>query len=146
MCVCVCVCEYQIGDDTSKLATRYTYQQLQFFKAMVETIALGDDNDGEQMMSAMEAMNLDERKFAMTQAATQAAMQAGGTQSVKAMTVGDKEKTLKALVADRWLGRIERSGGNVFYTIGVRSFLELRKYILDLDLEPELRNRWEAAM
>ena len=122
---------------------------MQYFKAVVETIALGDDVDGEQMMAAMEVTNLDEKKFAMTQAATstQAALtQVEGTQNLKAMTIGEKERTLKLLVEDRWLGRIERRDDRVYYTIGVRCFLELRKYLLDLDLDANLRNRWEMAM
>ena len=122
---------------------------MQYFKAVVETIALGDDVDGEQMMAAMEVTNLDEKKFAMTQAATStqaASTQVEGTQNLKAMTIGEKERTLKLLVEDRWLGRIERRDDRVYYTIGVRCFLELRKYLLDLDLDANLRNRWEMAM
>ena len=41
---------------------------------------------------------------------------------------------------------MEKTGNTIYYTIGVRSFLELRKYILDLDLHPGLKEKWESAM
>ena len=152
----------KIGDETAKLATRYTYAELQLFKAVVEAIALGEGVDGEQMIAGREAANIDELKFAMTQAATQAApsqaapsqaapsqaaaaSQPAMTQSKRSLSAGEKDKALRALVADAWLGTREE-GDRVYYTIGVRTFLELHKYLLDLDLDAALRERWEAAM
>lgn len=140
----------KIGDEQAKLATRYTYAELQLFKAVVEAIALGEGVEGKQMISVREATNIDERKFAMTQGATQAVPTQGEgtqalTQSKKTLSVGEKEKALKALVADSWLGTVE-VGDRLYYTLGVRTFLELHKYLLDLDLDEALREQWESAM
>ena len=149
----------KIGDEQAKLATRYTYAELQLFKTVVEAIALGEGVEGKQMISVREATNIDERKFAMTQGATQTAPTQGATQAVptqgegtqaltqskKTLSVGEKEKALKALVADSWLGTVE-VGDRLYYTLGVRTFLELHKYLLDLDLDEALREQWESAM
>lgn len=50
-------------------------------------------------MSAVEAINLDEKKYAMTQDVVADSNRSQAVSSASKMTVGEKEKTLKSLVA-----------------------------------------------
>ena len=50
-------------------------------------------------MSAVEAINLDEKKYAMTQDVVADSNRSQAVTSASKMTVGEKEKTLKSLVA-----------------------------------------------
>ena len=60
------------------------------------------------------------------------------------LTHAEKEETLKQLVAEGWLAKTPDRLG--CYSIGVRSFLELGKYLTDLDLPEITRDIWQKFL
>ena len=73
---------------------------MQFFRAVVEAISLGEEINGKQKLSARNALNLDERNYAITQAQTNADT-SQAVASTKPMTSTEREKALKSLVSVR---------------------------------------------
>merc|ERR1712139_546011 len=78
----------EIGDTNAKLGTKYSYSQLQYFKAIIESISLGEEIQNEQKMSAVEAINLDEKKYAMTQDVVADSNRSQAVNSASKMTLG----------------------------------------------------------
>lgn len=133
------------ADEPSKLGTRYTPQEREFFRMALETIALDDRaNEGVGSASSIQLLNAEVRP--QTQATQQQRGDADGEQRLELakMTKVAKEATLRRLVADGWLKH--GLGGGV-YCLGVRAFLELGPQLLELpDLPEDTKAAWQDLM
>ena len=140
------------GGETAKLATRLTPEQIALFRLVLDDI-LKDDDSAENGINVMDALN--STQLMQTQAAAASTQGEGGstqgggvltqaqTQSVNKMTKVEKEATLKELCNDGWLARDTEGGGRL--KLGVRSFLELREFLLD-QAPDGARGRWEQML
>ena len=139
------------GGETAKLATHLAPEQIALFRMVLDEILRDDRNalNGVDLMSAMNATQL----WGSTQGgATQGDGGGDGamgqlsqaqTQSVAKMSKTEKEATLKALCHEGWLKQSDDEAGHL--RLGVRSFLELREFLLDA-APPAARERWEKML
>ncbi|GBF91049.1 hypothetical protein Rsub_03905 [Raphidocelis subcapitata] len=139
------------ADAPSKLGTRYTVQEREFFRMVMETIALDEAaRDGVGSASSIHLLNMEVRPPTATQqqdadaaGVSQAPAAAAAAAAVR-MTKTAKEAALGKLVADGWL---KHSRGSGAYCLGVRTFLELGATLLDLpDLPDDTRAAWQDLM
>jgi len=116
--------------------TGFSSQQVQYLRCLIEAIAVDPDADkGVGSISSMEAMHVDQEHNA-----TQAT-QGGG---MKPMSLTSKEEAIKLFIKDGWLSNATDHPG--YYSLGVRTFLELPGMLLELDLPAETRENWEAFL
>ena len=57
------------------------------------------------------------------------------------LRVGQKEALLKRFTDEGWL--MQTPGHKGFYSLGVRTLMELRNFLLSLDLPEAIRADWE---
>lgn len=132
--------------EVAKLATRMTPAEIALFRvAMLEI--LRDDSSAERGIDFMSALNSTELQLTQqtpsTQdAATQMTQLEKQTQTVQKMSKVVKDAALNDLVAERWLERVD-DGRRL--TLGPRSFLELREFILAQAPE-RARARWDKLL
>lgn len=131
--------------EVAKLATRMTPAEIALFRvAMLEI--LRDDSSAERGIDFMSALNSTELQLtqdASTQdGATQMTQLEKQTQTVQKMSKVVKDAALNDLVAERWLERVD-AGRRL--TLGPRSFLELREFILAQAPE-RARARWDKLL
>ena len=108
---------------------------------------LRDDSSAERGIDFMSALNSTELQLTQqtpsTQdAATQMTQLEKQTQTVQKMSKVVKDAALNDLVAERWLERVD-DGRRL--TLGPRSFLELREFILAQAPE-RARARWDKLL
>lgn len=136
-----------MSDEPSKLATHYSIGQREYFKHVLEAIAVDPDAQaGVGSASGMQLLNMDLSRRAAAGAQQQEdeaadAAQAAAVAALRKLTKGEKEQTLKQLVADGWLRHSTARSGH--YCIGVRSFLELSDMLLEFDLPAATKQAWE---
>ena len=131
--------------EVAKLATRMTPAEIALFRvAMLEI--LRDDSSAERGIDFMSALNSTELQLtqdASTQdGATQMTQLEKQTQTVQKMSKVVKDAALNDLVAERWLERVD-DGRRL--SLGPRSFLELREFILAQAPE-RARARWDKLL
>ena len=131
--------------EVAKLATRMTPAEIALFRvAMLEI--LRDDSSAERGIDFMSALNSTELQLtqdASTQdGATQMTQLEKQTQTVQKMSKVVKDAALNDLVAERWLERVDYGRR---LTLGPRSFLELREFILAQAPE-RARARWDKLL
>ena len=147
------------ADEMSKMSNRLDQKQMVLFRAVLEAVACSPGGAGLDEAAALIAAGaaLSERAEAEVVALTQG-LDAGGDggvsqsqgpgqsqaahKAVKGMTLAEKEATLRSLVADQWLWK----GAEGRYAVGPRAFLELREFLLDLDLPDAVRAQWERSL
>ncbi|MCO5594674.1 hypothetical protein L7F22_048707 [Adiantum nelumboides] len=105
----------KLGNEQSKLGTRYSHAQIAFFKAVLEAIVSESSMKGE--ISGIEALNLRLEMQNEQQPPGETATQV----AAMTLTLAQKEKTLEDLAHDRWLSLTT----NGMVALGIRSFLEL---------------------
>jgi len=132
--------------EVAKLATRMTPAEIALFRVAVLEI-LRDDSSAERGIDFMSALNSTELQLTQqtpsTQdAATQMTQLEKQTQTVQKMSKVVKDAALNDLVAERWLERVD-DGRRL--TLGPRSFLELREFILAQAPE-RARARWDKLL
>ena len=132
--------------EVAKLATRMTPAEIALFRVAVLEI-LRDDSSAERGINFMSALNSTELQLTQqtpsTQdAATQMTQLEKQTQTVQKMSKVVKDAALNDLVAERWLERVD-DGRRL--TLGPRSFLELREFILAQAPE-RARARWDKLL
>mmetsp|Transcript_9636 Transcript_9636/g.27573 ORF Transcript_9636/g.27573 Transcript_9636/m.27573 type:complete len:215 (-) Transcript_9636:125-769(-) len=118
----------------------YTHIQLLFFKALIDRLATEEtpESPGKPFISSTEAVNL-----GLCSSLSQPG--SSNTQAtVKRMSIQEKQDALNSLAADHWLDHHPEHSGH--FCIGIRTFLELRTYLLSLDLPDSTRQAWEACM
>ncbi|EIE23274.1 hypothetical protein COCSUDRAFT_63630 [Coccomyxa subellipsoidea C-169] len=135
----------KLPDEVSKtLGSSLSLAQVQFLKTVLEAIAMDQDaEDGVGSVGAVQASNLN---FTQTQA-FQATQAEGGSQASSQqlkLSMVEKEALLPRLVEEHWLAPSPHRMG--YYSIGVRSFLELKDYLLSLELPEETRTAWEKFL
>ncbi|KAF6264679.1 Non-structural maintenance of chromosomes element 1 [Scenedesmus sp. NREL 46B-D3] len=136
-----------MSDEPSKLGTHYSIGQREFFKHVLEAIAVDPNAEaGVGAASGMQLLNMDLSRLTAAAAQQQddaaaAATQAAAVAALRKLTKSEKEHTLKQLVADGWLRHSHTQSGH--YCIGVRSFLELSDMLLQFDLPAETKQAWE---
>ncbi|KAH9790395.1 non-structural maintenance of chromosomes element 1-like [Citrus sinensis] len=116
-----------VADEQSKLGTKYTVQQIAFFKGILEAIA--QDVIAQGSISNIEALNIRLENQVLS---TQGSQLLNGPlpAAFRNFTMSQKEKTLDEFVQDQWLcctpdGKIG---------LGVRSCLDLRGWFRNLDV------------
>jgi hypothetical protein len=132
--------------EVAKLATRMTPAEIALFRVAALEI-LRDDSSAERGIDFMSALNSTELQLTQqtpsTQdAATQMTQLEKQTQTVQKMSKVVKDAALNDLVAERWLERVD-DGRRL--TLGPRSFLELREFILAQAPE-RARARWDKLL
>ncbi|KAK9823728.1 hypothetical protein WJX72_004966 [[Myrmecia] bisecta] len=131
-----------VSDDVSKQAgTQLTHEQLNFYRTIIEAIALlPDAEEGKGEISSTQILNLSPGSQA-----TQASQAEGSQQAVgKKLTMAQKQETLLQLVKEGWLWHMPGRAG--YYSIGVRTFLEMPEYLMALELPDETRAAWEKFL
>ncbi|CAK0786570.1 hypothetical protein CVIRNUC_009783 [Coccomyxa viridis] len=128
------------SDEAAKtLGSHFTPAQIAFLKSVVEAIALDPDAEGGiATIGSMDANNL-ASTFSQTQA-TQCGSQAAGPR----LTMTQKEKALEEFAEDGWLAAVPGRPGT--YSLGVRSFLELKDFLHGLELPADTRQAWERFL
>ncbi|KAK9903368.1 hypothetical protein WJX75_003930 [Coccomyxa subellipsoidea] len=135
----------KMPDEVAKtLGSSFTLAQVHFLKTVLEAIAMdADAEDGIGSVGAVQTSNLN---FSQTQT-FQATQGTGGSQAASQqlkLSMVEKEALLPRLVEEHWLApNPDRMG---YYSIGVRSFLELKDYLLSLELPDETRAAWERFL
>jgi len=141
----------KVASDSAKLATTMTPEQIALFRVVLDEILREDatcdaKNGGVDVISALNATQI---WTGATQGATQGG-EGGATQltqaqteSVAKMSKTEKEATLKRLCEEGWLRRGDDEAGKL--TIGVRSFLELKEFLLESAPEAT-QERWKLLM
>ena len=135
------------GGETAKLATKLTPAQIALFRVVLDEILKDDRNAslGVDVMAVLNATQL------WSQAAAAGPSQPNATQeltqeqqeSVAKMTKVEKEQTLRKLCVDGWLKQGDDDAGKL--RLGVRSFLELRDYLLNA-APLQAREKWENML
>mmetsp|Transcript_8706 Transcript_8706/g.20995 ORF Transcript_8706/g.20995 Transcript_8706/m.20995 type:complete len:212 (-) Transcript_8706:1250-1885(-) len=115
----------------------YSLEQLKFFKAIIEELAQDDTSDdpGRPYISSVKAVNA---------GLTQSQAASSSQQTARQLSVQAKEDTLRRLAEDKWLDHHPQHDGH--YCIGVRTFMELREYLLSLELPERTREAWERVL
>eukprot|EP01025_Chloroclados_australasicus_P040992 TRINITY_DN43186_c0_g1_i1.p1 TRINITY_DN43186_c0_g1~~TRINITY_DN43186_c0_g1_i1.p1 ORF type:complete len:224 (-),score=15.66 TRINITY_DN43186_c0_g1_i1:367-990(-) len=128
-----------VEDQASKEASMYSFHQLQFFYLLLERIAKAEDSEnGVCCVSSNMALNMDMRGATQMSQMTQLSQEAI---SNSRLNIGEKESTLTRLIEEKWISQDE---GKLY--IGPRTFLELKNYLLDLDLPESTRAVWSNAL
>lgn len=60
------------------------------------------------------------------------------------LTLSEKEDTLKQLVEEGWLAKTPGHAGAV--SVGVRSYMELGSYLMDLDMPDSTKVVWSTFL
>mmetsp|Transcript_32760 Transcript_32760/g.71488 ORF Transcript_32760/g.71488 Transcript_32760/m.71488 type:complete len:198 (-) Transcript_32760:135-728(-) len=117
-----------LADEPAKLATNFTPEQIAYFRAVLELIAT-DEVAAQNGIDSRKALN-----------ATPAAgsTQSEGTQQKK-LNPGEKEAALRQLGTEGWL-QYDTVAGVI--KLGVRTFLELGPYLLNLELSERTKELW----
>ncbi|KAI8475848.1 MAG: Nse1 non-SMC component of SMC5-6 complex-domain-containing protein [Monoraphidium minutum] len=138
------------ADAPSKFGTRFTPQEREFFRTVIEEIARDPRaEDGVGALSSIELLNLAIQPQNDTQQQDAGAGGAAGASSQPAgaapkMAKAAKEGALRKFVADGWL---KHGLGAGQYSLGVRTFLELGPQLLELpDLPAATRDAWQDLM
>ncbi|KAL9458522.1 hypothetical protein AB3S75_007397 [Citrus x aurantiifolia] len=116
-----------VADEQSKLGTKYTVQQIAFFKGILEAIA--QDVMAQGSISNFDALNIRLENQVLS---TQGSQLVDGPlpAAFRNFTMSQKEKTLDEFVQDQWLCRTP--DGKI--GLGVRSCLDLRGWFRNLDV------------
>ncbi|BDA50261.1 hypothetical protein COCOBI_15-3900 [Coccomyxa sp. Obi] len=135
----------KMPDEVSKtIGSSFSLAQIHFLKTVLEAIAMETDvEDGVGSIGSVTASNLN---FSQTQAlqATQAELGSQGASQQLRLSVSEKDALLPRLVEEHWLATDPNNIGR--YCIGVRSFLELKDYLLSLELPEDTRTAWERFL
>jgi hypothetical protein len=143
------------GGETAKLATRLSPEQIALFRVVLDEILRDETSarEGVDFIAALNATQLANSATQATQGGGRESVDGGGagagglsqaqTQSVAKMTKVEKEATLKTLCAEHWLKQGEDEAGKL--KLGVRSFLELREFLLEHAPEG-IRAQWEKDL
>eukprot|EP00193_Tetraselmis_chui_P012820 CAMPEP_0177795556 /NCGR_PEP_ID=MMETSP0491_2-20121128/26302_1 /TAXON_ID=63592 /ORGANISM="Tetraselmis chuii, Strain PLY429" /LENGTH=211 /DNA_ID=CAMNT_0019318407 /DNA_START=95 /DNA_END=730 /DNA_ORIENTATION=- len=131
----------KVIDDASKSLQNqpsgFTHAQLIFFKSIIDKLALDEDCEaGKASISSTDVLNIGLDGQGGAGDADAAAL--------RKMSHMEKQETLNALAKQHWLEHHPSQSG--CYCIGIRSFMEMRAYLLSLTLPEETRQAWTACM
>ncbi|GMH32347.1 hypothetical protein BSKO_00181 [Bryopsis sp. KO-2023] len=128
------------GDDAGcKMASHFSQPQREFFKAVLEGIALsGESPELGGLISSTDALNI------QTLSTLSQAPLSQNTSFKSKLTKRDMEATLEQLVAEGWLASCSEYTG--YYSIGVRSFMELKRYLMSLPLPEATKEEWSKVL
>jgi len=137
------------SDSAAKLRkSHYTHEELAYFKSTVEAIAesdeLADEDEAKPCLGSMAALNLVYEPPA-TQAPDEVSQSQAEPASQRGKPLGprQKETTLAKLVTEGWLAHTQ---GRAAYSIGPRTFLELRQFLNSLELTDARKTAWSQVL
>jgi hypothetical protein len=137
-------------DEASKQSCKLNFAEMSYFKQMIETMLQKPD----LCASMIDLLNLEQQQQLPTAASTPSASQqriqqpqesndvnsnhhtvvsSGHPSSSVTLTKKEKESLVLRLTKEVWLRQVSRK-----YTLGPRTFLELKPLLLQMDLPPEL--------
>ncbi|EFJ52127.1 hypothetical protein VOLCADRAFT_86963 [Volvox carteri f. nagariensis] len=121
----VCLVGKEKDDASKQLGSKYTADQVQYYRSVVEALCEAEPAENRLLasVSQIRLKNVDvQRQSGATQGASQSAAKA------RKLSQLDKESVLKAFAHDGWLYEPERG----YYTLGPRALGELKDWLLSL--------------
>eukprot|EP00898_Chlorokybus_atmophyticus_P006970 jgi/Chlat1/7274/Chrsp58S06908 len=130
-----------VVDDYSKLGTRLQINEIAFFRAILERIALHSNGLGDMSLDDAVEMRMDQIAAASAVGAADGSSQQPQAGQLAKLTESQKQAAIQNLIADGWLHLDDFSR----ISIGVRSYVELRNWLEGLDI-PECKHCEEVAV
>eukprot|EP00193_Tetraselmis_chui_P002177 CAMPEP_0177762040 /NCGR_PEP_ID=MMETSP0491_2-20121128/6129_1 /TAXON_ID=63592 /ORGANISM="Tetraselmis chuii, Strain PLY429" /LENGTH=221 /DNA_ID=CAMNT_0019278061 /DNA_START=95 /DNA_END=761 /DNA_ORIENTATION=- len=141
----------KVIDDASKSLQNqpsgFTHAQLIFFKSIIDKLALDEDCEAGKASISSTDVQTSGWTFQTWRVRGFAAQGGAGdadAAALRKMSHMEKQETLNALAKQHWLEHHPSQSG--CYCIGIRSFMEMRAYLLSLTLPEETRQAWTACM
>lgn len=124
------------GDAMAKISTDLSFPELAFFKEVVTLMACDPEEQGR--LSSTLLANVDVVRLVRE---TSGLNPEQVDINAARLRVGQKDALLKRFADEGWL--MQTPGHEGFYSLGVRTLMELRNFLLSLDLPDAIRADWE---
>ena len=124
------------GDAMAKISTDLSFPELAFFKEVVTLMACDPEEQGR--LSSTLLANVDVVRLVRENSGLRPEQV---DLNAARLRVGQKEALLKRFTDEGWL--MQTPGHKGFYSLGVRTLMELRNFLLSLDLPEAIRADWE---
>lgn len=153
-----------LSDESSKVASRFSVPQREFFRAVIDFVATEGDVTAPGVCSASETDLMNMQGVGSGTQAMQASQAAGSSSQAaaaggggsKPLSKAERVQALRELAAQGWLavvtggsgaGTSAAAAGGTRYSLGPRTFLELGKMLLEMEgPSDELRAAWQNML
>ncbi|KAJ4912144.1 embryo defective 1379 [Raphanus sativus] len=124
-----------VSDDQSKLGTKYSVPQIAFFNGIIEAIAQDEAAQGcisglSESLTSIDALRLTDLVLIFQLPSEASSSQQQVPPAFKNFSLSQKEKTLNALVKDKWLWCTRDCN----IGLGIRSLIDLRSWFRNNDV------------